>query len=73
MAIDRYPPSLRDALYRLGLEQNILPPSGAYSRPAMRVAPLYEPHGVPFVWDLPYSTIAVAQHGGRVDLARGFV
>jgi glycogen debranching enzyme len=71
--IDRYPRSLRDALYRLGLEQNILPPQGAYKRPAMRVAPNYEQYGVQFVWDLPYSTIAVAQHGGRVDLARGFV
>lgn len=73
MTNDRYPPSLREALYRLGVEQNILPPREAYTRPAMRVAPTYEPHGVQFVWDLPYSTIAVAQHGHRVDLARGFV
>jgi hypothetical protein len=73
MATNRYPPSLRRALYRLGLEQNIVPPAGVYTRPAMRVAPFYEQFGVQFVWDLPYSVLAVAQVGGRVDLARGFV
>ncbi|HZQ26525.1 MAG TPA: trehalase family glycosidase [Acidimicrobiales bacterium] len=71
--MSRYPASLRRALYDLALEQNIVAPHGAYPRPAMRVAPFYEPYGVQFVWDLPYSTIAVARVGGRVDLCRGFV
>jgi hypothetical protein len=71
--MSRYPQSLRRALYKLALEDNIVPPQGVYSRPAMRVAPFYEPYGMQFVWDLPYSTIGVARVGGRVDLCRGFV
>jgi glycogen debranching enzyme len=69
----RYPPSLRRALYRLGLADNIVPAGGAYKRPAMRVAPYYEQFGVQFTWDLPYSARAVATVGRRPDLARGFV
>ncbi len=69
----RYPPSLRRALYRRALAENIVPPGDAYARPAMRVAPFYERFGVQFVWDLPYSARAVATVGHRPDLARGFV
>jgi hypothetical protein len=55
------------------LDENILPPQGAYRRPIMRVAPYYEFAGVQFVWALPYSALAVARVGGRPDLARGFI
>ena len=37
--MSRYPQSLRRALYKLALEDNIVPAQGVYSRPAMRVAP----------------------------------
>jgi hypothetical protein len=69
----RYPASLRRALWQLALEDNIVPPGGAYPRPAMRVSPFYEPYGVQFVWDLPYSTIAVARITRDIALCRGFV
>jgi len=69
----RYPAWLRAALYEKGIGQNIVPAQGVYPRPAMRVAPFYEKFGLQFVWDLPYSTWAVARIAGRVDLARGFL
>lgn len=69
----RYPASLRRALWRKGLEENIIPPLGRYTRPAMRVAPYYEPFGIQFVWDLPYSVPAVARVTGDIALCRGFV
>jgi hypothetical protein len=69
----RYPASLRRALWKLGLEDNIVPAAGAYPRPAMRVAPYYTPFGVQFVWDLPYSAYAVARVTGDIELCRGFV
>lgn len=71
--MDRYPPSLRRALYRLSLSDNIVSPGGVYTRPAMRVAPFYEQFGLQFTWDIPYSARAVATVGRRPDLARGFV
>lgn len=70
---ERYPGWLRQALYRLAIEANIVPAQGVYTRPAVRPAPFYTPYGVQFVWDLPYSAYIVATVGGDVDLARGFV
>jgi len=71
--MDRYPPSLRRALYRLSLGDNIVPAGGVYTRTALRVAPFYERFGLQFTWDIPYSARGVATVGRRPDLARGFV
>jgi hypothetical protein len=69
----RYPASLRRALWKLGLEQNIVPAQGAYPRTAMRVAPFYAQFGIQFVWDLPYSVYGVARVTNDIALCRGFV
>lgn len=69
----RYPASLRRMLWEKGLASNIVEPRGRYPRRAMRVAPFYEKFGVQFVWDLPYSTYAVARVTGDTELCQGFV
>lgn len=69
----RYPPSLRDELYRLSIGNNIVEPQGVYKRPALRVAPFYEQYGLQFTWDIPYSAWAAAIVGREHVLARGFV
>lgn len=69
----RYPRWLREALYELAIDANIMPAGGIYRRPFIRPSAFSAPDGGQVVWNLPYSAAAVAAVGGRVDLARGFV
>ncbi len=72
--MSRYPASLRRALRKFALEDNIGAPRGVYTRPWISVAPFYLPYGVQFVWDLPYSGYAVLRlFDDGPELVRGFV
>lgn len=72
--MSRYSPALRRELRRLALEDNIVAAAGVYRRPAVRPAAFYQPYGVQFVWDLPYSGYAILRvFDNGPELVRGFL